>query len=119
MLDVHQTPRASRVDRAARHGVNASMSEPSEPAPQPEAKKPVSDFMQKTAEEVRRQPVKSLVWAFFVGIFLTIFPVGRILGVASSIVFGLLRPVLLLLGVVKVTEVLGDKRSKIPARRSK
>ena len=75
--------------------------------------------MQKTAEEVRRQPVKSLVWAFFVGIFLTIFPVGRILGVVSSIVFGLLRPVLLLLGVVKVTEVLGDKRSKIPARRSK
>ena len=69
--------RASRVDRAVPRGVNARMSEPIEPAPQPEAKKPVSDFVQKAAEEVRKQPVKSLVWAFFIGIFLTIFPVGR------------------------------------------
>ena len=86
------------------------MSEPIEPAPQPEAKKPVSDFVQKAAEEVRKQPVKSLVWAFFIGIFLTIFPVGRILGLITSIVFGLLRPVLLLLGLVKISEVIGERR---------
>ena len=86
------------------------MSEPIEPAPQPEAKKPVSDFVHKAAEEVRKQPVKSLVWAFFVGIFLTIFPIGRILGLITSIVFGLLRPILLLLGLVKISEVIGEKR---------
>ena len=86
------------------------MSEPIEPTPQPEAKKPVNDFVQKTAEEVRRQPVKSLVWAFFVGIFLTIFPIGRILSLATGIVFGLLRPVLLLLGLVKISEVISEKR---------
>ena len=86
------------------------MSEPNETASQPEAKKPVSDFVQKTAEEVRKQPVKSLVWAFFVGIFLTIFPIGRILSLVTSIVFGLLRPVLLLLGLVKVSEILGERR---------
>jgi len=86
------------------------MSEPNETASQPEAKKPVSDFVQKTAEEVRKQPVKSLVWAFFVGIFLTIFPIGRILSLVTSIVFGLLRPVLLLLGLVKISEILGEKR---------
>jgi hypothetical protein len=86
------------------------MSEPIEPEPQPEAKKPVTDFVQKTADEVRRQPVKSLVWAFFVGIFLTIFPIGRILGLVTSIIFGLLRPVLLLLGLVKISEVLSEKR---------
>ena len=86
------------------------MSEPNETASQPEAKKPVSDFVQKTAEEVRRQPVKSLVWAFFVGIFLTIFPVGRILSLVTGIVFGLLRPVLLLLGLVKISEILGERR---------
>ncbi len=85
------------------------MPEPIEPAPQPEAKKPVTDFVQKTAEEVRRQPVKSLVWAFFVGIFLTIFPIGRILRLVTSIVFGLLRPVLLLLGLVKISEVINEK----------
>ncbi len=86
------------------------MPEPIEPAPQPEAKKPVNDFVQKTVEEVRRQPGKSLVWAFFVGIFLTIFPIGRILSLVTSIVFGLLRPVLLLLGLVKISEVISEKR---------
>ncbi len=86
------------------------MSEPIEPEPQPEAKKPVTDFVQKAAEEVRRQPVKSLVWAFFVGIFLTIFPIGRILGLVTGIIFGLLRPVLLLLGLVKISEVISEKR---------
>jgi hypothetical protein len=91
-------------------GVNGGMSEPNETASQPEAKKPVSDFVQKTAEEVRKQPVKSLVWAFFVGIFLTIFPIGRILGLVTSIAFGLLRPVLLLLGLLKISEIIGEKR---------
>ncbi len=86
------------------------MSEPKETSSQPKTKKPASDFVQKTAEEVRKQPVKALVWAFFVGIFLTIFPVGRILGLVVSMVFGLLRPVLLLLGLVKVSEIFGERR---------
>jgi len=89
------------------------MPEPIEPAPQPEAKKPVTDFVQKTAEEVRRQPVKSLVWSFFIGIFLTIIPLGRILSLVTSIVFGLLRPVLLLLGLVKISEILGEKGAEV------
>lgn len=86
------------------------MSEPNDPAPQPEAKKPLNEFVRKTEEEVRRQPVKSLVWAFFAGIFLTFFPLGRILGLVTGLAFGLLRPVLLLLGLVKVSEVLAEKR---------
>ncbi len=86
------------------------MSEPKKPAREPEAMKPVSDLVQKAAEEVRKQPVKSLVWAFFVGIFLTIFPIGRILGLFTGIIFGLLRPVLLLLGLVKISEVLNERR---------
>ncbi len=88
------------------------MSEPIEPAPQPEAKKPVRDFVRKTEDEVRKQPVKSLVWAFFIGIFLTMFPLGRILSLFTTLLFGLLRPVLLLLGLVKVSEVLGEKRKR-------
>ena len=95
------------------------MSEPIESAPQPEARKPVNDFVQKTAEEVRRQPVKSLVWAFFVGIFLTIFPIGRILSLITSIIFGLLRPVLLLLGLVKFSEIVGDKRAAVSGEKLK
>ena len=86
------------------------MPEPKKTASQPETKKPVTDFVQKTAEEVRQQPVKALVWAFFVGIFLTIFPIGKILSLVTGIVFGLLRPVLLLLGLVKVSEIFGERR---------
>ena len=86
------------------------MSEPKESATDPVEKKPVSDFAAKAAEEVRKQPVKSLVWAFFVGIFMTIFPVGQILSLVISLVFGLLRPVLLVLGLVKISEILGERR---------
>ena len=86
------------------------MSEPPEPAKPPEVKKSISELVQKTAEEVRKQPVKSLVWAFFVGIFLAIFPVGRILRLATGVVFGLIRPVLLLLGVMKLCEEMETRR---------
>ena len=86
------------------------MSEPKKTASQPEAKTPVSDFVQKTAEEVRKQPVKALVWAFFVGIFLTVFPIGRILGVGVGIILALLRPALFLLGLVKISESLTARR---------
>ena len=86
------------------------MSEPNEPAGQPATQKPVSELIRKTADEVRKQPVKSLVWAFFVGVFLTVFPIGRILGLFAWIAFGLLRPVLLLLGLLKACEVIGERR---------
>ena len=88
------------------------MSEHAESAKQPEVKKPIGDFVQKTAEEVRRQPVKSLVWAFFVGIFLTMFPVGRILRLVTGVVFALIRPILLLLGVVKLCEEIETRRKE-------
>jgi hypothetical protein len=86
------------------------MSEPIESAGQPEAKKPVSELIRKTADEVRKQPVKSLIWAFFVGIFLTVFPIGRIFTLVIGIAFGLLRPVLLLLGLVKAWESIEERR---------
>jgi len=86
------------------------MPEPIESAGQPEAKKPVSELVRKTADEVRKQPVKSLVWAFFVGIFLTVFPIGRMISLLVGIAVGLLRPVLLLLGLLKVSEAIGERR---------
>ena len=88
------------------------MSEPIEPAKPTEVKKPIGDFVQKTAEEVRRQPVKSLVWAFFVGIFLTIFPVGKIVRLVIGVAVALIRPILLLLGVVKLCEEIETRRKE-------
>ena len=88
------------------------MPKPAQPPRQPEVKKTIGDFVQKTAEEVRRQPVKSLVWAVIVGIFLTIFPVAKILRLAAGVVVALARPVLLLLGAVKLCEEIETRRKQ-------
>ena len=86
------------------------MSEPAETNTPPESKKPIDALMEKTASEVCKQPVKSVVWAFFIGILLAAFPLGRIIGGLTSLAFSLLRPVLLLLGVVKVCEEIEQRR---------
>jgi hypothetical protein len=100
------------VIRGLHHGTLPSLSEPTESASQPELRRPIDQFVQSTANEVRKQPVKSLVWAFFVGIFLTILPVGRILRLVTGIVFALFRPILLLLGAVKLCEEIEMRRKK-------
>jgi hypothetical protein len=86
------------------------MSEPTEPIKSPEPRKPIGDLMERTASEVRKEPVKSVIWAFFIGIFLTMFPVGRVLGILAGLVLALLRPVLLVLGVVKLCEEIEERR---------
>ena len=82
----------------------------SEPTQQTAPKKPLRDFVERTATSVQKRPVNSVVWAFFIGIFLTVFPIGRIVGAAISLVLALLRPALLLLGVVKLFEELEHRR---------
>ena len=86
------------------------MSEPTTPVTPPAPMKPMDLLVEKTASEVRKQPVKSVVWAFFIGILLTIFPIGRIVGGVASLALALLRPVLLLLGVVKLCEEIEERR---------
>ena len=89
---------------------NTHMSEPTTPVPPSAPRKPIDQFVEKTASEVRKQPVKSVVWAFFIGILLTVFPIGRIVGGVVSLAFGLLRPVLMLLGAVKLCEEFEERR---------
>ena len=86
------------------------MSEPTESTENTAAKKPLRDLVERTATGVQKRPVNSVVWAFFIGIFLTIFPLGRIVGAALSLVLALLRPVLLLLGVVRLFEEVEHRR---------
>ena len=86
------------------------MSEPTEPTEKAAPKKPLRDLVERTATGVQERPVNSVVWAFFIGIFLTIFPLGRIVGAAVSLVLALLRPVLLLLGVVRLFEEVEQRR---------
>jgi hypothetical protein len=86
------------------------MSEPTESSSPSEPSPSIHGLVEKTATELRKNPVKSVVWAFFVGILLTIFPVGRVLGGITALALALLRPILFLLGVVKLCEEIEERR---------
>ncbi|MEA3206965.1 MAG: hypothetical protein QOE70_22 [Chthoniobacter sp.] len=60
-------------------------------------------------KSVRDEPVKTVGLAFVAGIFLTFFPIGRLLAGLLQMAFALLRPALLILGVLKIIEGI-DKR---------
>jgi hypothetical protein len=62
-------------------------------------------------KSVREEPIKTAGLAFVAGIFLTVLPVGRIVGGLVRLALALVRPALLILGVVKAVEEF-DKRSK-------
>lgn len=83
---------------------SAPSSLPKEPA------QPIHSLVERTASTVRANPVKSVVWSFFVGLLLTIFPVGRLVGIFTGLALALLRPVLLVLGVVKLCEEIEERR---------
>jgi hypothetical protein len=74
------------------------------------APQPIHSLVEKTADGVRKNPVRSVVWAFFIGLLLTIFPVGRVIGGITGLGLILLRPVLLLLGAVKLYEEIEERR---------
>jgi hypothetical protein len=60
---------------------------------------------------VREEPIKTAGLAFVAGIFLTVLPVGRILSGVVQVAIALVRPALLILGVVKIVEEF-SKREK-------
>ena len=57
--------------------------------------------------QIRREPMKAVVLAFGGGFFLCLLPVGRLLGVLIKVSLLLLKPALLILGVVKLLEYSG------------
>jgi hypothetical protein len=80
------------------------MPKPAKRAPRAEGKKSPENLVEKTFLEVRKDPVKSVVWAFFGGLLLTVFPLGRVLRIFTGLAFSLVRPLLMLLGAVKLWE---------------
>ena len=60
---------------------------------------------------VREEPLKAAVWAFAAGIFFAVFPVGQVVGGLVRLVIGLVRPALVLLGLVKLFEEF-DRRGR-------
>ncbi len=73
--------------------------------------KTVEDLGERTREMIRDEPAKAVGLAVLAGLLLTVFPVGRVLGALVRLVFALLRPLLLVLGAVKLYEEF-DKKQK-------
>ena len=57
--------------------------------------------------QIRHEPMRAVVLAFAGGFFLCLLPLGRLLGVLIKISLLLLKPALLILGLVKLLEYSG------------
>ncbi|HEY1477463.1 MAG TPA: hypothetical protein VGF37_07220 [Chthoniobacterales bacterium] len=57
--------------------------------------------------QIRREPMRAVVVAFAGGFLLCLLPLGRLLGVLIRVSLLLLKPALLILGLVKLLEYSG------------
>ncbi len=58
----------------------------------------------RTEQYAREEPIRAVSIAFFVGLVLTLLPIGGIIAGLLRLAFGLVRPALLILGATKVYE---------------
>jgi len=65
---------------------------------------PLRDWCGVAEDCARREPAKCAAIAFLAGFLFTILPVGQILGALLRLALGLIRPVLIVLGAMKVFE---------------
>ncbi len=71
---------------------------------------PTLDGLLHRADEfARHEPTRATASAFGVGFILNLLPIGAIVGLLVSIAFSLVRPALLLLGLMKAGELLRSK----------
>lgn len=73
-------------------------------------RKTVDDFSAKTAKCVREDPAKAVGFALLGGVLLTVLPVGRVVAALVRLAFALARPLLLVLGAVKLYEEFEKKQ---------
>jgi hypothetical protein len=64
----------------------------------------IEDLNASTQKFVREDPAKAVGIALLGGVLLTILPVGRVLGALVRLAFALARPLILVLGAVKLYE---------------
>ena len=69
--------------------------------------KNLSQMWKKMEDQVREDPLRSVLLAFAGGFLFCLLPVGRLVGVAVKLAFLLLKPALLVFGVIKVLEFAG------------
>jgi len=78
------------------------MSTPEQPTPPETPSREV--LVNRVETYTREEPVKALSAAFGVGIVLTLLPLGSIVAGVTRLLFLVARPILLILGLVKLNE---------------
>ena len=74
-------------------------------------KKTAEDLGARAQDFARKEPAQAVGVAFLAGLVLTVLPVGRLLAALVRLSFVLLRPVLLILGAVKMCEELKKRNN--------
>ena len=74
-------------------------------------RKAVDDLTENTQRFVREDPSKAIGLALLGGVLLTVLPIGRVLAALVRLIFALARPVLLVLGAMKVYEEFEKKQN--------
>jgi hypothetical protein len=69
--------------------------------------KNLSQMWKKIEDQVREEPLKAVLLAFVSGFLFCLLPVGRLLGVAVKLAFLLVKPALLVFGIIKILEYAG------------
>jgi hypothetical protein len=88
-----------------------AMEESEMPAESSDLKAKFDTWKDSAERSVREEPVKTAGLAFVAGLVLTVLPVGRIISGLIRVALALVKPALLILGIVKVVEEV-DRRSK-------
>ena len=69
------------------------------------------DLGARAQDFARKEPAQAVGLAFLAGLVLTVLPVGRLVAVLVRLTLALIRPLLLILGAVKLCEEF-EKRKK-------
>ena len=72
--------------------------------------KTAADLNDRAQQMIREEPAKAVGLAVLVGLLLTVFPVGRVLGALVRLAMMLARPLLLVLGAIKLYEEIEKKQ---------
>ena len=81
---------------------------------QPQAAHSSKDVLVTRVESyAREEPIRAISAAFGVGILLTMLPIGGIIGLMSRVVFLLARPLLMVLGLVKLDDEWESRKTRM------
>ena len=69
--------------------------------------KNLSQMWKKMEDQVREDPLRAVLLAFVSGFLFCLLPVGKVLEVTVKLAFLLLKPALLVFGVIKILEYAG------------